>query len=75
VDTGGADLVAGLIDAFEVRAMIQRGIGVVMADEHCSAEAAYLTLRVRAAEAGTSLTGVAIALQPHLPRPGGGFHP
>jgi AmiR/NasT family two-component response regulator len=75
VDTGGADLVAGLIDAFEVRAMIQRGIGVVMADEHCSAEAAYLSLRVRAAQAGTNLAGAAADLQPHLPHAGGELYP
>ena len=41
-----------------------------MAGEHCSAEDAYLTLRVRAAEAGIGLTGIAIALQPDLPRGG-----
>ena len=45
-----------------------------MAGERCSAEDAYLTLRVRAAEAGTSLTGIATALHPHLPR-GGEPHP
>ena len=73
VDTGGEDLVAGLIQAFEVRAMIQRGIGVVMADEHCSAEDAYLTLRLRAAQAGTSLTGIVTALHSDLPR-GGELH-
>ena len=70
VDTGGADLVAGLIAAFEVRAEIQRAIGVVMASEHCSAEDAYLTLRLRAAQAGTSLTGIATALHPHVLRGG-----
>ena len=70
VDTGGEDLVAGLVQAFEVRAVIQRAIGVVMAGEHCSAEDAYLTLRVRAAEAGTSLTGIATALHPHLSQGG-----
>jgi hypothetical protein len=70
-DTGGADLVAGLIEAFEVRAVIQRAIGVVMADQRCSAEDAYLTLRLRAAETGTTLTGIAAAaLHPHLPRAG-----
>ena len=70
VDTGGEDLVAGLIKACEVRAAIQRGIGVVMADEHCCAEDAYLTLRVRAAETGTSLTGIATALRPAPSRRG-----
>lgn len=73
--TGGADLVAGLIEAFEVRAVIQRAIGVVMADEHCSAQDAYLTLRLRAAEAGTGLTGVATDLHQHLPHPGREPHP
>ena len=62
------DLVAGLIQAFEVRDVIQRAIGVVMTGEQCSAEDAYLTLRVRAAGAGTSLTNIAIALHSHLPR-------
>ena len=66
----GEDLIAGFYQAFEVRAAIQRAIGVVMAGERCSAEDAYLTLRVRAAEAGTSLTGIATALHPHLPRGG-----
>jgi hypothetical protein len=70
VETGGEDLVAGLVEALEIRAMIQRAIGVVMAAEHCSAEDAYLSLRLRAAEAGTSLTGIATALHPHHPRGG-----
>jgi intergrase/recombinase len=39
-----------------------------MADEHCSAQDAYLTLRVRAAEAGARLTDVATVLHQHLPR-------
>ena len=75
VAAGGEDLVAGLIEAFGVRAVIQRAIGVVMAGEHCSAEDAYLSVRVRAAEAGTSLAGIAAALHPRLPSPGGESRP
>ena len=56
VDTGAAGLVAGLIEAFEVRVMNQRSIGVVMADEHCSAqEGPCLSAKGRTAAAGGQL--------------------
>jgi hypothetical protein len=70
LDAGGQDLIGGLIEAFEVSALIQRAIGIVMVEEGSSIEQAYRILRVRAAEAGASLTDIAAALQPHLPRPG-----
>jgi ANTAR domain/GAF domain len=59
---GGAALVAGLAGAFAVRARIQQAIGMVMAATRRTADAAYLFLRLRAAETGTALTDVATAI-------------
>ena len=66
----GADLANGLGEAFRVHALIQRAIGVVMATEECTAAVAYLSLRVRAAETGASLTEVAAAVHAYLTEPG-----
>lgn len=63
VDAAGDDLITGLLAAFQVRARIQRAIGVLMAEQCSTAEDAYLTLRGRAAEAGTSLADIADAWQ------------
>ncbi len=74
-----AAFLAGLVDQLPTTlestpltspALIQRAIGVVIAEHDCSAEQAYLMLRARAAEAGSGLTGRAATLQPHLRRPG-----
>jgi hypothetical protein len=59
LDDGGEGLVAGLAGAFAVRARIQQAIGAVMAATHKTADAAYLLLRLRAAETGASLTDTA----------------
>jgi hypothetical protein len=59
---GEEDLVAGLTAAFEVRALIQRAIGVVIAERVCSAEDAYLQLQLQAAETGSTLTEIATSL-------------
>jgi hypothetical protein len=56
------DLVAGLVDAFAVRAVIQRAIGVLMARRHCAPADAYLDLRIQAAETGASLPDAAAGL-------------
>jgi ANTAR domain/GAF domain len=62
LDDGGEGLVAGLAGAFAVRARIQQAIGAVMAATHRTADAAYLLLRMRAAETGTTLTDTAAAV-------------
>jgi hypothetical protein len=62
LDHGGEALVAGLAGAFAVRARIQQAIGVVMASTHRTADAAYLILRMRAAETGATLTDTASAI-------------
>jgi hypothetical protein len=69
VDAAGEDLLTGLKEAFEARALIQRAVGVVMATEQCTAADAYLSLRVRAADVGAGLAGVAARLV-QLPEPG-----
>jgi hypothetical protein len=62
LDDGGAALVAGITEAFAVRARVQQAIGAVMATTHRTADAAYLILRLRAAETGTTLTDTATAV-------------
>jgi ANTAR domain/GAF domain len=62
LDGGGLAVVAGLTGAFAVRARIQQAIGVVMAATHRTADAAYLILRMRAAETGATLTDTATAV-------------
>jgi len=62
LDHGGEALVAGLAAAFTVRARIQQAIGVVMAARHRTPDAAYLILRLRAAETGATLTDTATAI-------------
>jgi GAF domain/ANTAR domain len=62
LDDGGEGLVAGLAGAFAVRAHIQQAIGAIMAATHKTADAAFLILRLRAAETGTTLTATATAV-------------
>ncbi len=62
LDPGGEALVAGLAGAFAVRARIQQAIGAIMAATHRTPEGAYLILRMRAAEAGTTLTEAGTAV-------------
>jgi hypothetical protein len=72
MDSGAQRLLAGLAQTFTVRDMLQRGFGVLMARDHCSAAEAYRRLRLRAAETGRSLADTATALlddvaTPHSP--------
>jgi hypothetical protein len=62
LDDGGEALIAGLAGAFAVRARIQQAIGAVMAATHRTADAAYLLLRMQAAEKGATLTATATAV-------------
>jgi hypothetical protein len=59
LEPGPLHLVNGLIGAFEVRATIQRALGVIMAMEETSADFAYAILRSRAAATALSLTAAA----------------
>jgi hypothetical protein len=62
LDHGGEALITGLVGAFTVRGRIQQAIGVSMAATHRAADAAYLILRMRAAETGVTLTDTATAV-------------
>jgi len=62
LESGAAELVAGLAEAFAIRATIQQAVGVIMAQNGVSAFDAYLTLRSRAAATGSSLTTTASAV-------------
>ncbi len=59
LDPGGAELIAGLIEAFALRMVIQQAIGIIMAEQGETSDGAYATLRLRAAEAGRSLPDTA----------------
>jgi hypothetical protein len=71
LDAGGQDLIAGLIEAIKIYALLQRAVGVLMEEQNCSADRAYLVLRVHAVEAGISLPDTATALLGHLRGAGG----
>jgi hypothetical protein len=62
LDPGGAELVAGLTDAFAVRAIIQQAIGIIIARQHSIPDRAYATLRLRAIDAEQSLLDTAQAI-------------
>ncbi|HEX8630824.1 MAG TPA: GAF and ANTAR domain-containing protein [Catenuloplanes sp.] len=74
LDAGGQDLIAGLVEAFGVRALIQQAIGVLMARDHNSAWDAYLSLRIRAAETVTALPEIATSVLAALDRPANDPH-
>lgn len=59
---GGQALIAGLVGAFAIRDRIQQAIGMVIATTHQTADAAYLVVRTRAAETGTTLDDTANAI-------------
>jgi hypothetical protein len=56
---GPRQMVNGLIGAFEVRARIQRALGMIMAEEQTNVDFAYVILRSRAAAIALSLTAAA----------------
>jgi hypothetical protein len=60
--SGPLQLVDGLIGGLEVRATIQRALGVIMAAEHTNDDFAYTILRSRAAATALSLTAAAYSV-------------
>ena len=62
LDAGSAGLVAGIAGAFAVRAVIHQAMGVIIAETQRPADAAYVVLRLRAAERGLTLSDVAAAV-------------
>jgi hypothetical protein len=59
VPEGGRQLLAGLAAAFDIRALIQQALGVIMARREVAADTAYLLLRAEAAETGSTLLAAA----------------
>ena len=62
LDAGGVELVDGLTVAFAVRAIIQQAVGTIMVHRTSTAEQAYATLRLRAADSDVSLLDTARAV-------------
>lgn len=74
LDEGSLSLVTGLTGAFAARGLIQRAIGLLIAVDRITADAAYEVLRVRATRTGCSLSDTAAALVTDTaarPAPGG----
>ncbi|GAA3388591.1 GAF and ANTAR domain-containing protein [Cryptosporangium minutisporangium] len=65
--TGADELAAGLVEALAVRDRIQLAIGMVAGRARCTATDAYVSLRVRAAEAGVPLLEIATRTLRRLP--------
>jgi hypothetical protein len=62
LDAGGNELITGLAGAFAVRAHIQQALGVLISVTGWGVDQAFVALRRRAAEAGTTLTDEAARL-------------
>jgi hypothetical protein len=62
LDTGGQELVAGYLGALSVRATVRLAIELIRADNRCTADDAYLSLCIRAGNAGTDLAEAATSL-------------
>ncbi|HEY0000149.1 MAG TPA: GAF domain-containing protein [Actinoplanes sp.] len=62
LDAGGRELVTGYAEARNIRAAIQLAIELIKRDNRCGADDAYLSLCIKAAEAGTDLGEAAAAV-------------
>jgi hypothetical protein len=61
VQVGSQQILDGLAAAFDIRAVIQQALGVIMARRQVTADTAYLILRAKAADTGATLTAIATA--------------
>jgi hypothetical protein len=64
-DAGGRELVVGYAEAFRIRNTIRLAVELIRIDNRCSTEDAYLSLCIRAGEAGTDLAAAATTLISH----------
>jgi hypothetical protein len=62
LDAGGRELVTGYAAALGVRATVRLAIERISADNRCGTDDAYLSLCIRAGDAGTDLAEAATAL-------------
>jgi hypothetical protein len=58
-DEGGQELVAGYAEAFAVRDRIRRAMDLIMRENHCDPDEAYVILCIRAAQDATDLAAAA----------------
>jgi hypothetical protein len=65
LDAGGKELVTGYAEALSIRATIRLAIELIVNSNRCSADDAYLSLCIRAGEAGTDLAQTAAELIGH----------
>lgn len=65
LDEGGRELVTGYAETLAVRATVRLAIELIRAEYRCSPDDAYLSLCIRAAEAGTDLAATAAAVISH----------
>lgn len=61
VQDGSRQILDALAAAFDIRAVIQQALGVIMARHQVTADSAYIILRAKAAETGATLTATATA--------------
>ncbi|MEV4639682.1 GAF domain-containing protein [Actinoplanes sp. NPDC049548] len=62
LDDGSQELVTGYAEALSIRATIKLALSVIMAGNRCTAEDAYVSLCIRAGEAGVDPGVAAVAL-------------
>lgn len=62
LDRGGQELVLGYAEALNIRATIRLALELIRADNRCGPDDAYLSLCIRAADAGTDLADAALAV-------------
>jgi hypothetical protein len=65
LDEGGRELVTGYAETLNVRATVRLAIEIIRAENRCSPDDAYLSLCIRAGEAGTDLAETAANLISH----------
>lgn len=61
VREGSQQILDGLAAAFDIRAVIQQALGVIMARRQVAADTAYIILRAKAADTGATPTATATA--------------
>nr|WP_296067471.1 GAF and ANTAR domain-containing protein [uncultured Actinoplanes sp.] len=62
LDEGGKELISGYAQALSVRATIKLALGIIMVENRCTADDAYVSLCLHAGQAGTDLAGAATVL-------------
>jgi len=62
LDEGGRELISGYAQTLSVRATIKLALGMIMVENRCTADDAYVSLCLHAGQAGTDLAAAATAL-------------